>query len=275
MPQTAAVESVSERAGVGRRLWHRLTWQRVAVKQMRLLEPVRELRWLLAYAVVFVAWSACTGWLIRRHPMPIAGAAYFTNDYQYIFLFKIPGLLLIPALWFARAGYRAKDLLPRWRWERRTVLLMLFAFLAGVQVNGSYVGNIRAVIDSGAPHLALGFAIGIVLPLISAGLPEEFVFRGLLQTRLEAVHGRAIAIVGTAVLFTAWHLPTRFMLASGGEGQAGSVGSVLLHTGLPVLVVALILSVLWDRYRRLIPLIALHWGIDLLPAVAGMFGILR
>ena len=44
---------------------------------------------------------------------------------------------------------------------------------------------------------------------------------------------------------------------------------------LPVLIVALILGLLWDRYRRIIPLIALHWGIDLLPAVAGMLGISR
>lgn len=269
---TAAASTRSGRlSGAGR--W--LTWQRVPVGQMRILQPATELRWLIGYAIAFVGWSAATAWVIRHHPMPMLGAAYFTQDWQYVFLFKIPGLLLIPAVWFFRAGYFVRDVLPNWRWQRRTLLITLLAFLAGVSINGSYAPLIRAVIDSGTSHLGVRFVLGLVIPLITAGLPEEFVYRGLLQTRMEALWGRASAIVGAAVLFTAWHLPTRLMLASGGEGRAGDVGSVLLHTGLPVFIVGLILAFLWDRYRQLIPLIALHWGIDLLPAVAGMLGISR
>ena len=243
---------------------------------MRILRPVAETRWLLAYAVAFVAWSAATGWLIRHHPMPMLGAAYFTQDWQYMFLFKVPGLLLIPAAWFYRQGYRARDLMPEWRWDRHAIVLTSFAFLAGVYMNaGSYLPQIRAVLDSGTTLAGVRIAMGAAIPLIGAGIPEEFVFRGLLQTRMEAVWGRMAAILGTGIVFAAWHLPTRLMLASGAEGQAGNVGSVLLHTGLPVFVVGLIFGVMWDRYRRIIPLIALHWGIDLLPATAGMLGIVR
>jgi len=275
MERSAAATMAPARTGVGARARRWFTWQRVPASDMRISRPKAELRWLLAYAIAFVGWSAATAWLIRRHPMPIMGAAYFTQDFQYVFLFKIPGLLVLPAAWFYRQGYRARDLLPRCQWEIHAVLLTLFAFLAGVYVNSGYMGQIRAVLDGGIPQADLKIALGVLLPFASAGLPEEFVFRGLLQTRIEVLHGRAAAIVGTAVLFTAWHLPTRLMLASGGEGRAGDVGSVLLHTGLPVFIVALILGLLWDRYRRLIPLIALHWGVDLLPAVAGMFGIAR
>ncbi len=77
------------------------------------------------------------------------------------------------------------------------------------------------------------------------------------------------------ILFTAWHLPTRFLLANGAEGRAGDIGSILLQTALPVFLVGLIFNLLWDRHRRLIPLIALHWGIDLLPATASFFGIFK
>jgi membrane protease YdiL (CAAX protease family) len=57
------------------------------------------------------------------------------------------------------------------------------------------------------------------------------------------------------------------------EGQAGNAASVMVHTVLPVFVVGLIFSILWDRYRRLVPLIALHWGVDVLPMMSTMFNI--
>ena len=66
------------------------------------------------------------------------------------------------------------------------------------------------------------------------------------------------AITGAALRFTAWHIPSRYFLASGGEGHAGDLGSVVINTALPVLLMGLIFGVLWDRYRRLLPLIALH-----------------
>jgi len=77
----------------------------------------------------------------------------------------------------------------------------------------------------------------------------------------------------TVVLFTAWHVPSRYVLAHGVEGEAGNLRSVLLGTGAPVAVVALVLGVGWDRYRNLPVLIGLHWGIDLLPVVGSMLRI--
>ncbi len=111
------------------------------------------------------------------------------------------------------------------------------------------------------------------MPLFTAGLPEEIVYRGFLQTRLEATRGRPTAILVTAVLFTAWHLPSRYLLSRGGEGQAGDAVSILLGTGLPVFIVALIFGWAWDRYRDLPVLIAVHWGVDSLPTMSSMLGI--
>jgi hypothetical protein len=82
-----------------------------------------------------------------------------------------------------------------------------------------------------------------------------------------------VAIVATAVLFTAWHLPTRYLLASGVDGTAGDLPSVLTGTGLPTLVVGLLFGWAWDRWRNLPALVAMHWGIDLLPSVASFLRI--
>jgi membrane protease YdiL (CAAX protease family) len=104
----------------------------------------------------------------------------------------------------------------------------------------------------------------------SARGPEELVYRWGLQTRLERAWGRVAAILATAILFTAWHLPTRYFLAEGAEGTAGDLGSVFLGTGLPVFVVALVLGWAWDRWRNLPALVMLHWGVDTLPSVASL-----
>ena len=77
-------------------------------------------------------------------------------------------------------------------------------------------------------------------------------------------------LVASVALFVAWHLPTRFLLAHGVEGEAGDLGSVLLGTGVPVGIVGLIFALGWDRHRNLPALIALHGGIDSIPIVASM-----
>ena len=118
------------------------------------------------------------------------------------------------------------------------------------------------------PEAAARVLAGGGLMLFTAGLPEEIVYRGVLQTRLELLWGRLAALVVTALLFTAWHLPSRYLLASGAEGTAGDLGSVLLGTGLPVLVGAVVFGWAWDRWRNLPVLVAVHWGIDVLPSVA-------
>ena len=117
--------------------------------------------------------------------------------------------------------------------------------------------------------------MAVLIALFNAGIPEEFVFRYWLQTRIERRFGRLATIVGAALLFTAWHIPSRYFLAFGSEGRAGNLGSVILHTGVPVFLVALVLGLLWDRYRRLLPLIGLHWGIDVLPLVGAVMGVLH
>jgi membrane protease YdiL (CAAX protease family) len=134
-------------------------------------------------------------------------------------------------------------------------------------------GVVQRVQENVSGAVFVRIAIAILIALFNAAIPEEFFFRYWLQTRLEQRFGRIVAIVGAALLFTAWHIPARYLLASGGEGRAGNLGSVLLNTGLPVLIIGLIVGILWDRHRRLLPLIALHWGIDSLPLAGAILGL--
>jgi membrane protease YdiL (CAAX protease family) len=110
--------------------------------------------------------------------------------------------------------------------------------------------------------------VGVILPLLTAGIPEEFFFRGYLQTRLEKRWNRVSAILLTSLLFMAWHLPSRYLLSHGVEGQAGHFDQVLLHTGLPVFIISLIFGFHWSRYRNIVLLVLTHWAVDILPSVS-------
>jgi membrane protease YdiL (CAAX protease family) len=248
-----------------------LTRQRVKVGTFRVLYPAIELPFLIGYGLFFIALSGVTAQLILHWPKPLPGTTDFLLDFWYFLFFKIFFLLVVPGLTFRRLGYKWLDLAPGGL-SRRDWLWSAVAFGAGFSVNAGYLNGI---LRAHVPGIPWRIGLATALALFNAGIPEEFVFRGWMQTRMEQRYGRAIALVGTALLFTAWHIPSRYFLAFGGEGKAGDLVSVLWNTGAPVLLVALILGVLWDRHRRLLPLIALHWGVDTLPLISAILGIER
>jgi CAAX protease family protein len=249
--------------------------QRVPVGRMRIDRPAAEAALAVGYALFFILASFGTALVIARWPAPILGAASFTQDAWYAVEFKMILLLALPAAWFRWRGYRVADLLAGWRPTPGALARVALAFVGGLSLNVSHIEPLARLWSAAPPgpgRWGRAF-LAVLLPLLTAGLPEEFVYRGLLQTRLEAVAGRPAAIGVTVLLFTAWHLPTRYLLSHGVEGTAGNLASVLLGTGLPVLVVGLVLGLAWDRWRNLPALVALHWGIDMLPGLTSLFGL--
>jgi membrane protease YdiL (CAAX protease family) len=245
-----------------------LTRQRLTASDIRIIDPARETRVALAFAVAYIGAAFVTGLIERAWPAPLLGATALTSDATYALGFKIGLLLVVPAIAIRRAGYTMDDMLLGWRPTPAAVLRIVVLFFAGLFLNASKIAPIRDAVDALPPiEAALRVGFGCLLLLFCAGIPEELVYRWGLQTRLERAWGRVAAILVSAVLFTAWHLPTRYFLAEGAEGTAGDLGSVLLGTGLPVFVVALVLGWAWDRWRNLPALAMLHWGVDTLPSV--------
>lgn len=243
--------------------------QRLPVADILIKNPVRELRVVLGFSVAYVLAAVLTGLTIRAWPNPLLGATYLTSDVTYVAVFKIGLLLVVPVIAIRRAGYGVRDLLLGWRPTPGGVARVTAWFAFGVLVNASKLAPISDAASALAPReAALRVGVGAVLVFFTAALPEELVYRWALQTRIERMWGRLPAILLAAAVFTAWHLPTRYLLASGAEGRAGDLASMLLGTGLPVLIVGLVFGWAWDRWRNLPALVALHWGIDSLPSIA-------
>jgi len=248
--------------------------QRVSADRITIRELPRELTALLAYALGYIALAAAIPWLIEHYPMRLWGASDYLQDFWYAVVFKIAFLLLVPLAAYLRRGYGLTDLLLGWRPAPSAVLAVLACFAGGALLNVDRAGGIGRALDAFPAPEGLGrLAAGAALALLMAGLPEELFYRAILQTRLEKAAGRATAVMVTALLFTAWHIPPRLALSHGVEGEAGDIGSVLLGTGVPVLVVAIAFGLAWDRWRNLPALVAAHWGIDLLPIVGSLLQI--
>jgi uncharacterized protein len=100
-------------------------------------------------------------------------------------------------------------------------------------------------------------AAAMTLTFLTASLLEEYFYRVTLQTRIEALYGRWPAIVATALLFAAMHLPSH--LGSGEPWVA--LAGILAFQGF----FGLFTGYLWSRYRRFWALVVVHGAVNALP----------
>src|SRR5512140_1385664 len=168
-----------------------IRWQRVPVEELGIRRPVFEAASFTGYAVGYVFLEVATGLLIARWPSPLLGASMLTDDTWYVVLFKLLGLLLVPLAGLRALGYRFGHLLPRVRWSTASIAVLVLVSAAGFFLNSAHFARIGARAPAfGTGELVGRVLVGALLALFTAGLPEEIAYRGLLQTRLEAVWGR-------------------------------------------------------------------------------------
>lgn len=250
-----------------------LKWQRISAKEIDFQNLDQESRFLILYSIFYVLLAIGIGQLILDFPLPILNAKDFIQDFWYAVVFKFTFLLLLPSLiFFTRWKYGFQDLLFGLKPNTGMMVKGAFLVLMGFLMNTRHISRIAEAMPN-FEDSELRLLLGTILPLLIAGLPEELFFRGMLQTRLEKLWNTPLAILVSGLLFTAWHLPSRFFLANGVEGQAGDLISVLIGTGIPVFLVSCFFGWHWARYRNLPLLILVHWAIDILPSLSSFFGL--
>jgi uncharacterized protein len=250
-----------------------LKWQRVRADLIEFKSLNKEIYFLIGYSILYIFFGYLIGLIIVHSPLPILGATQFNQDVWYSILFKIVLLLIIPAIIYFRVWrYEWNDLQLGIRFSGRNCFATLLMVTIGFFLNASHLKGLQENMGNYS-DASLRLALGIAMPLVTAALPEELFFRGYLQTRLEKKWNRIAAILISSFLFTAWHLPSRYLLSKGVEGQAGDWGQVILHTGLPVFIIGVLFAFHWSRHRNIVLLIATHWAIDTLPSLSSYFKI--
>jgi membrane protease YdiL (CAAX protease family) len=139
--------------------------------------------------------------------------------------------------------------------------------ISAVQLFGRNGPAIRELFTSGRAAWAL--PTSIVLMTLTAATTEEFFFRGVLQTRLAALmpaRGDWAAVVVTALLFAAYHVPYAYGTAGWGtQGDLVAAGTAALATGLPL---GLLLGAVFSLGRQsLVVSILAHALINALPGM--------
>ncbi len=251
----------------------RMTRERIVNGPEAPPRPDWELVIFSAYAIVYVLIVGFFSLLIRHHPLPILGAIGFTEDLWYVVFVKLVFLFGVPLAIYRGFGHSISRLFAQQRSNgAKTTSIVLLAFLAGFSLNLGRLPPILQRVVRGDTPGAFTLLVAACVPF-SAAFPEETFYRVIFQTRLERHFGKVKGILAASALFSLFHLPSRFILAAGVEGQAGNFASVLEGTLIPVFILGLVFGFVWSRYRNMSLLVALHYGIDFLPIMSSFFGI--
>jgi len=156
---------------------------------------------------------------------------------------------------------------------RSLALFVLFAAaFSGIQaVFGQHWTGFTDAMATG-PAFWAGVAFTYAWLFLEVGVVEEFAFRAFLQDRIAALLGSPVAgLVIGALVFALAHVPGLFLRTFDG-GQ-----SLIFTTAYALLVLApasIAFAVIWMRTRNLLPLMAIHASVDLIPNYGELSGLI-
>lgn len=241
---------------------------------------VRRPRWesgvILAYLAVFAVLFLGFGLSAVREWLP-DGRIERTG----VLAAKLAAMVILPAFIFLALGFRLRELFPsgnalvggRREWLALAILCALVLVLQFTVGRGPrQMALLRAEWGWGAWQLALVAPLAFAWMTLEAGLTEEFLFRVLLQTRLEAwLRNRTAAILAMAVVFALAHAPG-YVLRGGHLAEGLTVVPDPLTAAAYAIVVVspigLMFGVLWTRTRSLGLVVLLHGFTDMVPGLA-------
>jgi membrane protease YdiL (CAAX protease family) len=194
---------------------------------------------LFVYGLVLVL----VAFWVHAQPLAILPSLTFSHDLTWNALAGDLAFFVVPTLLLTlRYGGTGQQLglthITRARWIGAMVPTLL---LLALQIIGS---GIRPLPIPAVAYTGVFSVIGI-------GFPEEFLFRVLLQTRLEVLFGRWNGLLATTVVFTLGHMPGRVVSMWGKTGSP-LLDILLVFAGVVTIQgpLALVLGYMWMRYRN-------------------------
>lgn len=227
---------------------------------------------ILAYLVVytFVLFGPLSG-MVKRAFAPGPVQEFVVLAYKLIVHLAIPALLIR-----AVHGHLQGIFDPGLR--RRGVLTTLSVF-SGLMI--VLVALLNSLFDQlSAKGLSASAAVGWIVAAwiwmsLEVGLTEEFLFRGLLQTRLKAwLNSAPMAIVLTAIVFALVHVPSSYLRGGASVAKQAATLPQIIALSIGALgPIAILLGTLWERTRSFILIVLVHGAMDAMPYVQEMIGI--
>jgi uncharacterized protein len=224
------------------------------------IESGAVLLYLAAYAVLFLGFG-----------MSAAREAAPEGPVQELLVMglKLAAHVVLPALLLALLGAKLAPLFQAGLVGRkfwRTLVVMGAIILGLLAVISPSLQNIAAT-NTRAAALAWIAPVSFVWITIEAGLSEEFLFRGVVQTRLSAFFRSAWAgVIVTSVLFGLAHAPGLFLRGGPGvDGWSTDPVQVLAHTIAVLTPISLLFGLIYARTKSLLLVVLLHGLVDVLP----------
>lgn len=229
--------------------------------------PAREgcavLLYLAFYAVAFLGF----GMTAAREAVPEG-----REQEALVMALKLTVHVAAPALLLVLLGARISPIIQAGLSGRkfmRTFIVLGAAILAVLCVISPSLRNIAAT-NASAATLAWAAPATFFWVAIEAGLNEEFLFRGVVQTRLTAwFKSPWFGVVATSIIFGLVHAPGLYLRGGPGEhGWSEDPLQVAAYTIAVLSPVSLLFGLIYARTKSLLLVVLLHAMVDVLPSMA-------
>jgi len=216
--------------------------------------------YLALYAVLFTGFG-----------MSAARAAVPEGQTQEVLVMglKLLAHVILPALILVMLGARLSPLFQAGLSGRkfwRTLIVLGLIILGLLCVISPSLQNIAAT-NTAFATLAWVAPVSFIWIAIEAGLNEEFLFRAVLQTRLQALFRSPWAgVFVSALVFAVAHAPGLY-LRGGAEvhGSSADLLQVIAYTFAVLAPMGLLFGLIYARTKSLLLVVLLHGLVDVLP----------
>ena len=249
-------------AGLGGAAW--LLTRGARAPRIDVKRPAFESAAILAYLALYAVLFLGFGMTWARQALPegqqqellVMGLKLGVHIALPAILLVLLGAKLGPITQFGLSG--------RTFWRTLIVLgLVILALVCVITPSLKQISSIPPAFET----MIWAVPLGYIWITLEAGACEEFLFRGVLQTRLTAWFNSAWAgVIVTSLIFGLAHAPGLFMRGGPGvDGWSTDPLQVIAHTIAVLSPIGLTFGLIYARTKSLLLVILLHGLVDVLP----------
>ena len=188
------------------------------------------------------------------------GSFYMSNLIQFGFLFFIPLLVVLFSTKVdrTRLGFSIGN---RSNLSWTLIIGILYGLLVWILIGVRNFSEFTLIYHPilWMQYIPLAMVIAVVLILVAVAIPEEFLFRAVIQPALTERYGRVTGILLSSLIFGLFHVPANYMMYSlFTVGWIDALVGALLMSLLFQAQIGLVLGVAYEWTKSLVMPVSLH-----------------